>query len=272
MPACLTEAQHLTRPEYRSDMRENDTAPFRIRDIPVALALLTRLPVPKLRDEAFQRQAQAVWAFPLVGLVVGAIAASAAALALAAGLPGALAAGVFLALQMILTGAMHEDGLADTADGFWGGWSVERRLEIMKDSHIGTYGVLALVMSVGLRWLAISLVLASSIWLLIAIAVASRLGLPAMMSALPRVRPGGLSDHVGTPPVLAAALSAGLGFMLLILIAGPATAPLILATCLAVAFCAPIARAKIGGQTGDVLGATQQVTEIACLVMLAAMT
>ncbi len=61
-----------------------------------------------------------------------------------------------LGLLAMMTGAMHEDGLADTVDGFWGGWTVQRRLEIMKDSHIGSYGVIALVLSLGLRWMALS--------------------------------------------------------------------------------------------------------------------
>lgn len=248
-------------------MRENDTALIRAMDIPVALVLLTRLPLPALPAAAFERQAAATWAFPLVGLVVGALAAAAGYLALAVGFPAAIAAGLCLTVQIIATGAMHEDGLADVADGFWGGWTVEQRLDIMKDSQVGTYGVLALILSTGLRWVALSVVLPASFWTVVAVAILSRAALPFVM-LMPRARPGGLSDRVGQPPVLAAAVSAILAIIILVIMAGAATVPLALAAILAVAFCAINARTKIGGQTGDVLGATQQITEIAGLVAL----
>jgi len=251
-------------------MRENDTAPLQLLDPFVALALLTRLPLPTLPDQAFERQAHASWAFPIVGLVVGAIAAVIAAIALGVGLPVWIAAGLAVTAQIIVTGAMHEDGLADTSDGFWGGWTTDRRLEIMKDSRIGTYGVLSLVLFVGLRWAAMSVVLSHSVWMILAIAVASRMGLPALMAALPRVRPGGLSDRVGEPPTPSVLLSGGIGLFLVGLVLGADMAVVVLATILAVWACGAIARAKIGGQTGDVLGATQQMTELACLIALAA--
>ncbi|WP_050930201.1 adenosylcobinamide-GDP ribazoletransferase [Aestuariivita boseongensis] len=252
-------------------MRENDTAPFRPLDLGVALALLTRLPLPALPKGAFDRQAQASWAFPLVGALLGLLAALVAFAAMDLGLPVWIAAGLVLAVQIILTGALHEDGLADCADGFWGGFAPERRLEIMKDSHIGTYGVLALVLSVGLRWSALSVVIAQAPLALVAVAVASRMGLPAMMSALPRARPGGLSDRVGEPPLPSVAASVLIGLVMIGLATGMTMAPIVLAALLAIALCGAVAQAKIGGQTGDVLGATQQVTEIACLLALAAL-
>lgn len=250
-------------------MRENDTAFVRLSDLPAALVLLTRLPLPVLPEHVFHRQAQAVWAFPVAGAVVGAIAAGLASFALQIGLPLWIVAGLVLGMQVILTGAMHEDGLADTADGFWGGFTPERRLEIMADSRIGTYGVLALILSVGLRWAALSVVLEQSVWVLVPLAVASRMGLPAMMASLPRARPGGLSDSVGAPPTFAVGLSLAIGLGCLALLLGGDMAPVVLAMLLAIALCGAIARAKIGGQTGDVLGATQQITELACLLALA---
>lgn len=251
-------------------MRENDTAPFKLLDPFVALALLTRLPLPALPDQAFERQAHASWAFPLVGFAVGAVAGVIAYIALGIGLPVWIAAGLALAAQIIVTGAMHEDGLADTADGFWGGWTPDRRLEIMKDSQIGTYGVLALLISVGLRWAALSVVLSHSVWVLLAVAIASRMGLPALMAVLPRARPDGLSDRVGEPPAPSVLLSGFIGLVLVGVVLRTDMAVVVLATILAVWACGAVARAKIGGQTGDVLGATQQVTELACLIALAA--
>ena len=239
-------------------------------DLPVALALLTRLPLPRLPDAAFGRQARAVWAFPFAGLAVGAMGALAAAVATALGLPPSIAAGLCLMAQALGTGAMHEDGLADTADGFWGGWTVERRLEIMKDSRIGTYGVLALILTVGLRWMALGVVLAISVWPVLAVAVLSRAGLPVLMAAMSGARPGGLSDKVGRPVMGSAVGSVALGLVLAGMILPAALPALLLATILGLAGMAALAWGKIRGQTGDVLGATQQVTEVMGLLALAA--
>lgn len=250
-------------------MRENDTALIRPADIAVALALLTRLPLPALPDAAFARQARAAWAFPVAGAVVGGLAATVAGLALALGLDPVLAAGLALAAQVLLTGAMHEDGLADTADGLWGGQTPERRLEIMKDSRIGSYGVLALLLGTGLRWAALTSVIAAlGVWVLPALGALSRAGLPAVMAALPRARPGGLSDSVGQPPQGTAALAAGLGLVCALPVLGPVPA---LAAALALWSMARLARARIGGQTGDILGAGQQMAELAALIALAAL-
>ena len=106
-------------------MRKND---IQAKDMVLALVLLTRLPLPHLPAGAFQRQAKAVWAFPLAGLAVALPAVLLAALALAAGLPAMVAAGLALAVQVMLTGAMHEDGLADTADGLWGGFTLNKKV------------------------------------------------------------------------------------------------------------------------------------------------
>ena len=113
-------------------------------DLRLALGLLTRLPLPSTPDMA--RGAQAAWAWPLAGLAPAALAALAMALGSALGVLPGVAAALGLAVSVMVTGAMHEDGLADTADGLWGGWTPERRLEIMKDSRIGAYGVIALIL------------------------------------------------------------------------------------------------------------------------------
>ena len=112
-------------------------------DLPAALGLLTRLPVRVNTANATARGARAAWAWPLAGVAVGAIAALAAAAAMWCGLPLGVCSLLLIAVQMIVSGAMHEDGLADIIDGLWGGWDKDRRLAIMKDSQIGTYGVLA---------------------------------------------------------------------------------------------------------------------------------
>ncbi|MEM9579659.1 MAG: adenosylcobinamide-GDP ribazoletransferase, partial [Pseudomonadota bacterium] len=185
----------------------------RLRDPVVAASLLTRLPL-RVPEAAFARSAEAAWAYPLVGVLTGAVVAAAGLGALAAGLPAVLAAILALGSGILVTGAMHEDGLADCGDGFWGGWDPQMRLKIMKDSQIGSYGVIALVLSLALRVFALSLLLVApgAALSIIAVHVASRAVMPAVMAALPHARSGGLSKSVGRvragPAWAAAALGA----------------------------------------------------------------
>lgn len=245
-----------------------------VRDIPAALGLLSRLPVPMDMDHATQRGAKAAWAYPVAGIIIAVIAILVGLVAQRIGLPDAATAGLTLATLIIITGAMHEDGLADTADGFWGGWEKTRRLEIMKDSHIGTYGVIALVLSLGLRWLALTLLVSiGALWIVLLVAAPlSRAAMLAVMVALPHARDTGLSHAVGRPSattVLIGTVCATL-IALLVLQSIGLWIVVIAATALATLACAAIAHAKIGGQTGDVLGATQQITEITILLTLCA--
>jgi len=239
----------------------------RLWDLPAALVLLTRLPMPRLPDQAFAQGARAVWAYPLVGLILGLCAGVVVWLASALSLPPAMGAGLGLAALVILTGAMHEDGLADTADGLWGGHDPERRLEIMKDSRIGAYGVLALIVAMGLRWLGLVEVSAAG---LIAALIISRALMTPLMFALPHARDTGLAHSVGrasTPDMLAGMLIAAICAVLLC--GGPGLLALIFAGAVAAGIGA-VAKAKVGGQTGDILGATQICTEITVLMTLAA--
>ncbi len=248
-------------------MPDRDTRPFRPGDIGAALMLLTRLPVPAARAAA-DRGARAAWAYPLAGLAVGLIAALVGWLAGA--LPPALAAGLMLAALVLATGALHEDGLADAADGLWGGQSRARRLEIMADSRIGSYGVVALVLSLGLRWAALASLSAAAPAALIGAAVLSRAAMPALMWALPNARGTGLSAATGRPSGTTAAAALGLAALAALPFLGATLWPSLLVLVVATAACGMIARARLGGQTGDVLGAAQQVAEVAILVALAA--
>ena len=252
-------------------MRDSGILRLGLRDIAVALALLTRLPLPHLPEAAFARQARAVWAYPLAGLAVALPACLLGGLGTGAGLPPAVAAGLVLAVQVTLTGAMHEDGLADSADGLWGGHSPARRLEIMKDSRIGSYGVLALILSTGLRWTALTGLIAAGAWgAPVAAALLSRAGMPALMAALPNARGDGLSRTVGRPPRIAVRGAVGLALILALIAAGLPGLLAALWAALAVLATGALARAKLGGQTGDILGATQQTAEIAALLALLA--
>lgn len=232
-----------------------------------AFALLTRLPLPDHRPEG----AASAWAWPLAGLVIGALAAATAGLALAFGAGAGPAAAAALAVQALLTGALHEDGLADTADGLMGGRTPERRLEIMKDSRIGSFGALALMLVTLATWSALAgLVATGAHWAALPAAAAlSRAPMAAVMAALPPARPGGLSAGSGRPTPAKAGAAAGLGLLAALLLCGwAALGAAALAAALS-ALLALAARSKIGGQTGDILGATQQLSFMAALALLA---
>ena len=247
-------------------MPKDDTAKLRFGDIATALALLTRLPVPA----QFARGAKAAWAYPLVGIVTALIAAVPTGAMLALGVSPILAALVWMASHVIVTGAMHEDGLADSADGLWGGWDKARRLEIMKDSHIGSYGVIALCLSLVARWVAAGIILQGAGWLwpLIAVDVLSRAAMPAVMAYLPHARETGLSHAQGRAPKLTAGMAVFAAIAISVALIGALTAPLVVIATLTAMSVAAIAKSKIGGQTGDILGATQQVVEITLLIAL----
>ncbi|NUH64787.1 adenosylcobinamide-GDP ribazoletransferase [Sulfitobacter sp. S0837] len=243
---------------------------FQLRDLPVALALLTRLPLPHFHfpTEANRPTARGAWAYPLVGVLLAVIAAAVGeALSRMGATAGLSAAFVLLALVM-LSGAMHEDGLADCADGFWGGWTPDKRLKIMKDSVIGTYGVIALVLSLLLRWyLLVELITDDALlWALIIAAAGSRAAMVWVMDSLPVVRRDGLSGRTGRPSAWASGAAVLIAVVLTVLAPDVSAWRLVLLAFLAALVMRHLAKRKIGGQTGDVLGATQQVTEIALLI------
>lgn len=253
-------------------VHKNDTKLFSLMDIPLALVLLTRLPVPRLPDPVFSRQAQSVWAFPFVGLIVGGLACLVGWSALALGLPVMASAGLLMAALIATTGAMHEDGLADMFDGLWGGFTRERRLEIMKDSHIGTYGVLALILSQLVRISAISALLtAGAVGAILSACIVSRALMSVVMTGLPLARKSGLSRSVGTPQVPSVIAALGLAAALALLFLGAGAVIAVVFAAGSTAVIALIAKAKIGGQTGDILGATQLVSEITFLLTCVAL-
>ncbi len=237
-------------------------------DLVSAVLLLTRLPV---RGTPTARAADAAWAWPLAGLAVASIAGAAGLAVWATGAQIPVAAAVVLALQVALTGALHEDGLADTADGIWGGATPARRLEIMRDSRIGTYGVVALVLSLLLRWslIATALIQGQLMEVILIAAVVSRAPMAVAMRWLPPARADGLSHSAGRPPAWAAQAGVAMAVVALALAGGRGLAAAVLVTAIFLAL-GRLARRKIGGQTGDVVGAVQQLSEIAVLVALTA--
>lgn len=246
---------------------------FVIGDLRIAASFVTILPVASSEPAGDGAIARATWALPVAGLVVGLTGALVYAIASRFGLTSSLAALLALAATALVTGALHEDGLADTADGLGGGRTRERKLEIMRDSRIGTYGVCALILSFGLRWSALAAI--ANPWAvalaLCAAHTAARAGLPAFMSQVAPARPDGLSASAGSPPGRSVAIAFAVGTLALVLALGPGKAlvSLILLS-LAGLMLARLAIRQIGGQTGDILGAFEQAGEILILLVAAA--
>jgi adenosylcobinamide-GDP ribazoletransferase len=240
-------------------------------DLKIAVLFATRLPLAHARAITGADVARATWALPLAGAFIGALGAAVYWLAHAAGLAPLAAAALALAATLLVTGCLHEDGLADTADGFGGGATRERKLEIMRDSRIGTFGTCALILSLLLRGAALAS-LADPVLVapaLIAAHAAARATMPGLMWLVPQARPDGLAADAGRPPrasVVAAGLLAAIA--LVVALGGTTAIIAVLLLLAAIAIMAWLCRRQIGGQTGDVLGALEQVGEI--LVFLTA--
>ncbi len=246
-------------------------------DFTLSAGLLTRLPLGRGRSPEAGEMARAARVLPLVGILVALGGALAFWLAQGLGLPLPACALIAVAATVLLTGALHEDGLADVADGFGGGAAREHKLRIMRDSRIGTYGVLALVLSVALRAAALAGIgavggaMAVALTLIGAHAL-SRASLPAIMAALPLARGDGLAAQVGRTETRNAATAAALGAAIALLALGPAAGLAALAAAGAGAGAiAALAQAQIGGYTGDVLGAAEQAAQTAALLTAAAL-
>lgn len=238
----------------------------RVSEAQIAIMTLTRLPAGTISDPP-PGIATSSWAFPLVGAAIGTASAAAYLLAVSANLPGPAAALISLGIAALITGALHEDGLADFADGVGGGQDRERKLAIMRDSHIGTYGVVTLLLSIGLRATCIAAFTdpATAACTLVAVAIASRANIVAALCVLPPARTDGLgSIAAGVTPTqgIFASVTALAAVALLL----PGVWPIIVIAMLATgAGIAWIAWRHLGGQTGDVLGCIQQCAEVAGL-------
>ena len=243
------------------------------RDLRIAAAFLTRLPIPLSDAGGMQALAGAARCFPVVGLGIGLFGGLLYALAIGLDLPPLLAAIVAVAGAVAVTGALHEDGLADTADGFGAAGDRDRKLAVMRDSRIGSYGVIALILVLGTRigGLAAFEDDADAVAALIVCHAASRAFIVAVMHREPLARSDGLAAAAGRPNQTTMLLALGLAGLVALLFAGlDGMAALVVGAAAAWAVAA-IARRQIGGVTGDVLGAVQQGTEAAMLLTLVAL-
>lgn len=238
-----------------------------------ALTFLTRLRLNRLASEgAAADLGAASWAFSVAGILVGLIGGIAYGIASGLDLPLLAAALIAIGATILATGGLHEDGLADSADGL-GGRDREEKLSIMRDSRTGAYGVLALILSVALRAGALERI--GGFWgvlgALIAAHALARGFLPVALRFLDPAREDGLGAAAGRPAARAVLWSCGIGVAVAGLCAGvrPGLAAAIVAAAV-MAGMAWLAERQIGGQTGDILGALEQGGEISALLAISA--
>ena len=266
--------------ELARDTKGKATVSGWIADTRDCLRFFTRIPVGGQKGDAHAMPdlSAASRALPIAGAIVGVIGAVVLVVADFAGLPVWVSAVLAIAATVIATGAFHEDGLADTADGFGDGTSIEKKLEIMRDSRIGTYGACALILSLMARAGLLAGLMGAmdanrAALVIIAAESVSRTGALALSWRLQPVRRDGAAHAAGQPgaPAVrdavlvalvicfsAVASAAGVG----------ATLTGIAAAALASVIMMRLADHQIGGQTGDVAGATQQVSLLAFLAAI----
>lgn len=251
-----------------------------IDDVARSVAFLSRLPVPSRHFENYDGSlARAARAFPLAGILIALPAAALAAVLVALRVDPLFAALAVLAVETLATGALHEDGLSDAADGIGGGRDRDHALAIMKDSRAGSYGVVALILAFGLRATALAAILSlvtptGGAMVVLAVAAASRTAMVWHWFRLPPARSNGVAAAAGIPEDAATriALITGAVVTAALLLPHLSLSTLVLffvAVAGAVLAANRVASGKIGGHTGDTIGATQQLAAVAALAALA---
>ena len=253
-----------------TDKSENGPGPMPrpFEDVLASLSFFTRLPV---RPSA-QPLAGAGYCFPLVGAAVGVLGSLALLAAGTLGLSPWIGGFLALTVTAVMTGALHEDGLADTADGLASGRSAQARLDIMRDSRTGAFGVLALILATGLKVAALASLAhpAAAALALIAAHAGARGVLPLVMVMMPTASKDGMAAQAGKPSFGMAAAAAAVGSVLVLALLSPRSGlAAIAAVAAAVWVMCWLARRLFGGYNGDVLGAIEQVAEIGILVAAA---
>ncbi len=265
-----------------------------LHDTKASILFLSRIPLPIEQKESTQLDFEKIcYSFPLAGLMISIPAAF--VLWGSSALPLSPSTSALLAIVTLLftTGALHEDGLADVADGFWGGTSKKQKLDIMRDSSVGTYGALALILSIGLKVSLLAALISelgsiTASLLFIAVASLSRFSILQLWNALPPARQKtrvqaenssaakknrqGLSVEYGSPDI--SSMKLGMIYclpaaMIILLTQGLVSfmASIIVAFLVIAAF-TRLTEQHIQGHTGDTLGATQQLSELGLLFSL----
>lgn len=232
-----------------------------------ALQFLTRVPIRLRREPSLSKTV--AW-LPVAGAIIGAAVGGVAAGMWHLTTP-LVAAAVAIAFGLLVTGAFHEDGLGDVADAFGGGWTVERRLEILKDSRHGTYGVAAISTSIVVRIVSLGAMPGPLDMFTAAVAAhtMARVAAVGMAGTMKLATNTGLgADYGRSSTPLRAGIGCAAGIAITAVAVGWWAAPLAATALVAAAATGVLARRKIGGISGDVLGAAEQVAECLCLVVL----
>ena len=247
---------------------------IRLAELQLAFMLLTRLPAGTLTSQ-LPELAHARWAFPIVGCIVGGIIAASYIILSLLLLPSFAAAILAITAGLFSTGAIHEDGLADCADGFGGGQNREKKLAIMRDSAIGSYGTLSLIIIMGLRISLLSMLPAKLeiVTPIIICAVISRYAMVGYLCLLPVARQDGLgnqaSGNQASGDNISALILAGLIALPAFVIGAFGLIYVIIAIVSVALIWGVIAKYQLGGQTGDVCGAGQIICETAGWLIIA---
>ncbi len=257
-------------------------AEFR-NDLARSIGFLSRLPVPGRYFEGHDGSlTRAVRAFPLAGSLIMLPPAAILAVLLWLKMEPLVAALIALAALTVITGALHEDGLSDTADGIGGGRDREAALAIMRDSRIGSYGASALILSYSIRAASMAAIASSlppvrAALVIVAVAAASRAAMVWHWSSLPPARRDGVAVSVGGPEAAAVNVALISAVVIVAALVWPsvgfaAACAAIAAAGLATACLTRYISSRIGGHTGDTIGASQQCAEMAALATLALWT
>ncbi|MCR9214495.1 MAG: adenosylcobinamide-GDP ribazoletransferase [Proteobacteria bacterium] len=247
-----------------------------IQEFLVALVFLTRLPMQLNFSFDISALKSACRAFPLIGLIVGGLSGTVFLLSVIAGFPEVIAALLAIGAQILITGALHEDAIGDIADGFGGGTNREKKLEIMKDSRVGTYAVVILVLIVLLKAASLtSFPDPVTVFSVLVVCAATSRGMMGWgLFLMQPAREDGLGKQSGKPELITVLWLTILSVVIAVLVLGPYVgAVALLAGMVGAAITGLVAQRQVGGQTGDVLGGIQQVSELfsilACLLVLA---
>jgi adenosylcobinamide-GDP ribazoletransferase len=243
-----------------------------------AVMFFTRFPVPRwTRWDENMTDDLAPW-FPIVGLIVGGACASSVWVGLKIW-PASVPAVLAIITSLVVTGAFHEDGLADTFDALGGKVPAAKALDIMKDSRLGTYGAAALASTMLLRWTALTSLVdfTNPFVLLCSTHVISRLGIAVLPTVLPYARDvdsSKVKPVARTTSPIRATVAVTLGLIIVALLQRDVrtVVALIGITVAITASCGIWFRSRIGGYTGDTLGATQQLCELGALLTLSGAT
>lgn len=251
-----------------------------VQNLARSIGFLSRFPLPKRFFEGDDGNlSQTSGMFTIAGMAIALPIAFVAAVLHEINTDKMLIAVLILTAQAFLTGALHEDGLSDCVDGFWGGRNKERILEIMRDSRLGAYGTLALIFSILLKFSALNAIMdhVNSIQLFVLIIIISGISRGIMVwhwRALPPAREDGVAKHVGIPTLQALRENLLISALLLILsiLVGYSILNIVFAipvTILSVYLFTRLVDKKINGHTGDTIGASQQISEAALLLCFA---